>query len=129
MKRTPKWLDPQAQRKRRSNAHEKRLATRLGGKRVPASGGKLWSRRDRNDSVQTDGADVRLSDFMIEHKRTDKESMSVKRQWLDQIKEVADRSAKDPGVILTYEDGRKILQEWVMIPLAVFERLRKNQTP
>lgn len=121
-----KWLEPNADRADRSNKNERRLAERLGGKRVPRSGGKLWSRRAAGSTGtgMTQGGDVATVDFFIENKRTELKSMSIKREWLTQITEAAARVGKTPALIMTFEDGRRDPEDWVAVPIAVFERLR-----
>ncbi len=123
-----KWLEPTADTARRSNTNERRLADRLGGKRVPRSGGKSWSSRLGGATGQkmTEGGDVSTIDFFIENKRSVKNSIGVKRSWLDDIDASAKRVMKDPALILTFEDEleRKPPMDWVAIPLHVFERLR-----
>jgi hypothetical protein len=135
-----KWLDPNADRARRSNQNERRLAKRLGGKRIARSGGKLWSSRLKGASARgkginlagvsgtTEGGDVAVKEFHFENKRTINKSMSVQRAWLLGITEAARQAGKDPGLILTFENGRKPPEDWVALPLDVFERLRKKVT-
>jgi hypothetical protein len=125
-----KWLQPNHDTKRRSNKNEARLAKALGGKRVRNSGGKPWSRADASTVVGTgpvtEGGDLSTADFFIENKRSEKKSISVQKEWIDGIKESAKRTGKYPAVILTYETPRKPPEDWVMIPIDVFDRLRKN---
>jgi hypothetical protein len=123
-----KWLEPNTDRKRRSNKNEHRLAKKLsGGKRIKQSGGALWSPRERGSGTRvTEGGDVKTRDFHMENKRTDTKSMSLKREWLDDVKAAARRAMKDPGVILTFETKFKESEDWVMVPIEVFERLRSK---
>jgi hypothetical protein len=72
----------------------------------------------------TQGGDVATVDFFIENKRTELKSMSIKREWLTQITEAAARVGKTPALIMTFEDGRRDPEDWVAVPIAVFERLR-----
>jgi hypothetical protein len=124
-----KWLEPNSDRAARSNRNERRLAERLGGKRVPRSGGKLWSSRagGSTGTGMTQGGDVTTIDFFIENKRTELKSMSIKREWLTQITEAAARVGKKPALIMTFEDKRKDPEDWVAIPMAEFERLRGSK--
>lgn len=121
-----KWLEPNSDRAARSNNNERRLAKQLGGKRIPRSGGRLWSRRmgGATGAGTTEGGDVSTKDFHIENKRTDKKSMGIKREWLTEVREAAKRAGKDPALIITFEDGRKAPEDWVAVPIEVFERLR-----
>lgn len=59
---------------KQSQAHEKRLAKAMGGKRTPASGA-FWSMK----------ADVRTSDELIEHKWTGKKQFTIKSDVLIKI--------------------------------------------
>jgi hypothetical protein len=125
-----KWLEPTADTATRSNENERRLATRLGGKRVPRSGGKYWSARASGPTGTkiTEGGDVSTKEFHIENKRTVNQSIGIKREWLDGIREAAKRVMKDPALILTFEDEDKKQspEDWVAVPISVFERLRKS---
>jgi len=123
-----KWLEPNADRKTRSNKNEHRLAKKLtGGRRVKQSGGALWSRRESGSGTRTtEGGDVKTRDFHMENKRSEKKSISVTREWLKQITEAARRVQKDPALILTFEDGKKPPEDWVAVPIEVFERLRNK---
>lgn len=59
---------------RQSQLHEKRLAKKVGGGVVAASGA-FWSRK----------GDVRSSDLLIEHKWTGKQSFTLKASVLEKI--------------------------------------------
>lgn len=131
-----KWLETNADQASRSNKNERRLAKRLGGKRIARSGGKLWSGRLRGETARagsigiegstalTEGGDVAVRDFHFENKRTVKKSMGIQRDWLRGVQDAAKRMGKDPGLIITFEDGRKDPEDWVAVPIAIFERLR-----
>ena len=116
----PKWADPNKDKFRRSKKHENRLADKLGGKRLARSGGMAWSKWDST----TAGADVTTKDFHIEHKRTEKDSMSLKKEWLEKVSAASLRVSKDPAVIVTFEEANRAPKDWVMIPMDVFERMR-----
>lgn len=116
-----KWLDPNHDKYKRSKKHEDRLGKRLGGKRIPRSGGLAWSRWDKT----TANGDVSIPDFHLEHKRTDAKSMSLQQEWLSKVSEGARRTGKDPGVVITFERTGKAPEDWALIPLDVFERLLK----
>lgn len=121
-KPAPKCLEPNYGKYNKSKKHEQRLGDRLGGKRLPRSGGLAWSKWDKT----TANADIKTPEFMFEHKRTIAESMSVKKEWLLKVAEGARRSGKDPGLIVTFEQAPEKPIEWVMIPLDVLERLLKG---
>lgn len=119
---SPKWLADQHgnhDRARRSKKHENRIAKAIGGQRIARSGGKRWSKWDKT----TDQGDISAPTFHVEHKRTDNASMSLKKEWLSQVKDGAARVAKDPAVIITFEDpvhGK--VEDWILVPLAVAKR-------
>lgn len=122
----PKWLgNTNKTRMKRSIKHETRLAKDLGGKRLAQSGGKLWSKQA--GETKTEGGDLTTAEFLFEHKRTEKGSLSVKREWLGKVREGARSKMKEPGLILTFERGREPPDDWILIPKAVFEKLMKNQ--
>jgi len=118
-----KWLEnPNQERARRSNKQERRVASELGGRRIRNSGGARWSKHDSG----TDDGDVATPEFHIEHKRTDNKSMSIKREWLDKVKEGARKFGKDPAVVLTFEDPHKPFEkpeDWIMMPISVAQRV------
>jgi len=116
-----KHLDANYDRYKRSKRHEDRVAKRLGGRRLPRSGGLAWSRWDRS----TAGADLGTAEFHIEHKRTQNKSISVTREWLEKVSEGARKAMKDPGLVLCFEHKTGEPDEWIAIPLEVFEKLLK----
>jgi hypothetical protein len=117
-----KYLDPNYGRYKRSQKHEQRLGKRLGGKRIPRSGGMPWSKWDST----TANGDISVPKMHLEHKRTDCASMSVQKEWLTKVSEGARRTGKDPGVVITFEKRGSEPDDWVLIPLEVLERLLKK---
>lgn len=134
----PKWADANYDRAKRSTKHENRLATRLGGKRLPMSGAKqagkyalrpTTSTQERTEIVTANG-DIALPDFLVEHKRTETASLSLKREWWEKVLEGARSTGKEPAILLTFEfRGRPSAKpiDLAVIPLDVFERLRGNR--
>ena len=116
----PQWLnDPHGNRDRarRSMKHEDRIAGKFpGGRRYPRSGGQSWSKRDHKTTM---GGDVGTPNLHIEHKRTDKASMSLKLEWLEKVVEGAKRQMKDPALVITFEQPGRPPEDWIMVPLAV----------
>lgn len=76
-----------------SRKHEERVAKLLGGSRVPASGA-LWSRK----------GDVRTDGLLIEHKYTEKKSISITGAWLTKIAREAVVEGRTP-VLAFHVDG------------------------
>ncbi len=117
-----KYLESNHDRYKRSKKHEDRLGKRLGGRRLPRSGGLPWSKWDKT----TAGGDISAPDFHFEHKRTDCGSISIPKAWLAKVSEGARRVIKDPGIIITFEKKGSPLEEWALVPLEVLERLMKK---
>jgi hypothetical protein len=120
-----KYLDPNYDRFKRSKKHEQRLAKRMGGKRLPRSGGGAWGSQNglAGWDKTTKQADFTIPDFVSEHKRTVKASMTLERDWLKKVSDGARRAGKDPSLFVTFEEEGKKPLDWVMIPLDVFEQL------
>jgi len=123
-KPSPKWLEDggdRGARTRRSKKSEEKLAGRLGGRRLPGSGNKSWSKHDKT----TAQGDVGVAGFHLEHKETENESIGLKREWLHKVEAGARRTMKDPGLVMKFVrpvgEGD---EEYVILPLEVFERLR-----
>jgi len=77
-----------------------------------------WSRGDPT----TAGGDVSTPDLLLEHKRTVRASLAVRREWLDKVREGAQRAMKEPGMVLTFEEPGKPPDDWILLPLAVAKR-------
>lgn len=118
----PKVFDDNYGKYRRSKQHEDRIAGALHGRRIPRSGGLAWSGWDS----KTANADIQARNFMIEHKRTVNASMSVKLDWLLKVREGASASGREPALAITFERGTRQPEDWVAIPLEIFERLTRG---
>ena len=126
-----KWLENNNLGKAtRSRKNEDRVAAKMGGRRLPGSGGKYWSKYDTGEGVgfgmATDDGDLATPEFLVEHKRTDNKSMSIKRDWLDKVKEGATRVGKDPALVITFERPAKPgspAEDWILMPLEVARRV------
>lgn len=65
-------------------------------------------------------------DLHVEHKRTDKKSMSIKREWLDKVKEGARKFGKIPALALTFENPAKPQsppEDWILLPMSAVQRM------
>lgn len=119
----PKWLDSGNNVKvKQSKKQEFRIAKELGGYREPRSGANKWSQFDS----KTAGRDVTTKEEVIEIKRTEKKSISLKKEWLDIIVETANNAMKNPLVIITFQDGADE-DDWALIPLKDFKILKNNK--
>lgn len=85
-----------------SRKHEDRLAKKLGGQRVVASGA-FWSKK----------GDVRTKDLLVEHKFTGKASFSLKATVLEKIVKEAIMDSRMPvlGISLNNEDYIILLED------------------
>jgi len=149
--------DDTDRRRRRSKAtkgHEDRIASRLGGRRISGSGAGALSSWQRayarmpmvvlNDAhevmvvktrgkVETAKGDIDAPGMHVEHKRTEKRSISLKLEWLEKVSEGADRIGKDPAVVITFEGPKSRYgkhrycrhRDWAVVPIGVLERLLK----
>jgi Holliday junction resolvase len=98
-----------SENKDKANRQEKRLAKEFGGVTTAASG----SGRNKGD------IDIRR--FKIEVKRTDKQSLAIKKEWLVKIDEEAYGVGKDPALIIEI-DG----EEWAVIPKRIFKQISEE---
>jgi hypothetical protein len=124
----PKTFDQNYGRVKKSQQHEKRLAKDMKGRTLRQSGAAPESRwaKHKGGHVSEQG-DIKTEDFLIEHKSTEKASISLKREWLNKVTEGARRSGRDPAVIITFTQGMKVSEDWVLIPKSTFDRLMNNQ--
>lgn len=122
----PKWLlNDNHDKARRSRKQEDRVAKKIGGSRIPRSGGLQWSRYETKNATTADG-DLSNADFHVEHKRTDKKSISIKKEWLDKVRAGAHKNCKDPALIITFEVPNKpsvAPEDWICIPLETAIRM------
>lgn len=126
-----KWLENNNLGKAtRSRKNEDRIASKMGGRRLPGSGGKYWSKYDTGEGVgfgmATDDGDLATPEFLVEHKRTDNKSISIKREWLDKVRDGATRVGKDPALVITFERPAKPgspAEDWIVMPLEVARRV------
>ena len=122
-KPSPLWLEKHGEnhtRAKRSRKHEERISESLSGRKVSRSGGRRWS----PDDETTDDGDIGTPDFWVEHKGTTTQTMSLKKEYCDKVREGARKNAKDPAICFTFEtpNGR-MKEDWVALPIEVFKRL------
>lgn len=99
----PKYLAGDLSPKDKSKRQEKKTAKRLGGMVTLGSGNKHIK------------GDVSAGDYRVECKRTDKESISIKREWLLKIKDEAFADRVKPALEIEIQD-----ESWIMIPVDDF---------
>jgi len=117
-----KWLDDRASRSRETKVQETRIAKELGGRRIPRSGASTWS----PFMQKTDGADITTPTLHVEHKRTEKSSISLKHEWLEKVVEAARLRGKTPAMVITFTNAPvrldwskedRVPMDWVLLPL------------
>lgn len=112
---------------KRSTREERRIAERLGGRRLPRSGGLPWSRYDTSDVIhaQTAQGDITTPEWHIEHKRVEPQSKSIRipREWLVKVTEGARMRMRTPALVVSFETSQGHAQDWVFLPLEEAERL------
>lgn len=88
---------------------------------MPMSGGM------KSRPFQKTAGDVSTPEWAIEHKRTDKESMSVKKEWLKEVSDWASRSGKSPAVVMTFDAPGNKPYDWAIIPFELFAKLTQGE--
>ena len=105
---------------------ENRVAQKLGGKRVAGSGSSMYSKGDVRD-VDAECAGEAI-EFLVECKKTEKASLSVKWDWLRKIAAEANAQQKEPALAIEIQGGKGdplCDRNWIAVPLRVFERLTR----
>jgi hypothetical protein len=98
----PRWLtDPNHNKYTLAKQQELRLAREVGGKRLPNSGG---ARRSKWDQHTAQGGDFESDEFLFEHKSTVKNSIALKKAWFTNVQAGAERLAKLPALIVTFNE-------------------------
>jgi len=90
--------------KKKSIAEEKRFAKRHGGRPTPMSG-----------ATATQKADVVFKGVRLEHKETDKPSISIKKEWLTKLNNSIQLS-EVPALAVKIQE-----ETWIMIRESEFD--------
>lgn len=98
---------------KQSQKHEKRIAKKIGGKTMAASGA-FWSHK----------GDVRSDLYLVEHKYTSKKSFTIKSEVLEKISTEAILDGRTP-VFAFHLNGR----DYMILEEHYFEELRTQRTP
>jgi len=89
-----------------SDKQEKRIAHRSGGKCQPASGALPFAK-----------GDVLTPQLLIEAKSTAKESLSIKKKWLEKISLEAQKVQREPALTIHFESTDNYTeQDWICVP-------------
>jgi len=130
-------LDPGYGNKKKSMKQEKRLARRYKG-RVVAGSGAFGSVQIRDGQVTVkDGlvggkvglsADVSCKKLLIEAKRTDKKSISIKGDWLLKLEAEADLAGRVPCLCVEIGGMKKLgTKEWAMVPMEYLAKVAASE--
>lgn len=97
---------------------EDRIAKKVDGKRQRGSGCSRFAK-----------GDVDAARFLIECKRTDKASLSVKKEWLKKITREATAVQKVPCLAIEISGDIDPLCEndWFLVPASVFRMLTSEE--
>jgi N-dimethylarginine dimethylaminohydrolase len=110
----PKALDGTNNNKKRANKWEKKLAKQLNCKTTQASGAGVYEK-----------GDLKSVEFVGESKKTQQDSMAIRREWLEKIDHEAKRQHKDWFVHIGFTDiSDKSLIEGVLISTDMFNKLK-----
>lgn len=119
-------MNPNHNRMKDSLKEEGRIAKKLGGRRLPRSGGLPWTPMDRKIATGlTVGGDVETGELLVEHKRVAPhvKSVSIKRDWLKKVTEGAHGTMKYPAMVLTFKDPKGHEEDWMLMPMSLAERI------
>jgi hypothetical protein len=103
--------------------------------RARAREGTFWRELERRSARETDGTDTPRpkrgdglsfgGQFVRECKATEKESMTIKRAWLEQVFRQAAQAGKEPLLVFAFKETREpgMDKEWAAIPLRLLTQL------
>ena len=97
MVRLPPWHG-QKNVKRKSQKKENQVAKEIGGNVTKGSGNTF-----------TDKGDIKLDDYLIEHKYTEGKSYSLTKQTFDKIEREAQAVAKLPAMIIEIQNRKLVV--------------------
>jgi len=101
---------------RKSKKQERSLAARLGGRTQKGSG-----------SCRFHKGDVKTVELLLEAKQTSKESLSVKKAWLEKISREAMAYNKVPALAFGFTDIAKLVEkDWIAVPASFFAELMEH---
>lgn len=96
--------------------YEQAVALRVGGKVVSGSG-----------STKTNKEDVKTVQWLIQVKSTTKESYSLKKEDLRTLKNHSLNASRMPLFVVGFLKHGQPVEEWVAMPLGVFQILGLDQ--
>jgi hypothetical protein len=111
--------DPR-KKKRDSKRQEARIADLLGGSVQAGSGSSMFAKGD----VRRGGVSMSDRDFLTECKRTERENLTIRGEWLSKITREALAVGKHPALSIEVSLHDSLVeQDWVLIPASMFRRL------
>jgi Holliday junction resolvase len=106
-------------------AQERRVAAAVRGRRVKGSGCSPYAKGDVVAEAHAGAAG-----WLIECKRTEKASLSLKRAWLVKVAREAVVQGKRPALAVAMAGGAPagdVELDWVLVPLSLFTRLMQGE--
>lgn len=100
-------------------SQENRVASTIGGRRIPGSGASQYKK-----------GDVEASQFLVECKTTNAASLRITRLWLNKIAREANGVQKWPALAIEIKGGDADPigeKDWICIPLRVFNKLLERE--
>lgn len=102
----PKYFTDGPSKMKKSQKQEERVAKDVDGKTQRGSGSKDFHK-----------GDVKSIEFLIEAKRTDKDSLSVKKEWLIKVNAEALAYKRIPALSIEFDNMPNLVpKDWVAIP-------------
>lgn len=102
----PKYFSEGRTKHKKSQDQEKRVAKQLDGKVQKGSGSKTFHK-----------GDVKSRELLVESKRTDKDSLSVKKDWLIKIFNESVAYNKIPALSIEFDQMPNLVpKDWIAIP-------------
>jgi len=114
MSRLPKyWNRSEKKKRKKSIKQEDRVAKKLGGRRQKASGALPGHR-----------GDVRMPELLVEAKRTDNQSISIKLSYLEKITREAISCDCIPACAIEFGGTPPLVdKDWILVPSAFLREL------
>lgn len=96
---------------------EEKAAELVGGKRHAGSGSQKFRKSDASSS-----------EYQVECKQTEKESLSLKLEWLEKIAQEAEGRGREPLLHVRFLSAEEhVGRDWVMMRASEFERLMQDE--
>ena len=71
-----------------------------------------------------DGVEAHIFEFLVECKRTEKQSLSLKAAWLDKItREARVQPGRSPALAIQFENLKDAESDWVAIPRSTLVKM------